>query len=109
MKTRANNYRLTVTPYTRFMNDDQVQALCRTMKEDIKRHVDDVQGVDIEYDEICVYCGFEPEPDRFGEPACCNDAQNDWKKENHEHVFAFDPKRGDVQKTCTICEVVQQE
>jgi rubrerythrin len=59
-------------------------------KEQIKRHVDNVEDVRIEYDtdEVCSFCNYnwevsedDSDPDfPKGCPVCCQDAIDEWNK-----------------------------
>jgi hypothetical protein len=53
----------------------------------VKRHVDGIDGVDIEYDSVCVFCGetWEVQKDNSdpgwpkGKPLCCDEAVMAWE------------------------------
>lgn len=109
MNIYHDNYRLVITPDIRFLNEAGIISVCRTIKEDIERHVDGVQYIEIESDELCGHCLMAPEPDRTGEPTCCDKAYDDWKKETCEHSFAIDVKLPGVQRSCVKCGEVYEE
>jgi hypothetical protein len=55
---------------------------CEEIKEQIKRHVDGVGHVEIDFDaeEKCSHCGYGWEVDESGLPQCCEKAQNEFEK-----------------------------
>lgn len=70
---------------------------CREIEDGIRRHVDDVGYVSIEFDEteVCSHCGGEmdlwpddqPDDDFLpGEPCCCRKASEEWRNENGYEV-----------------------
>jgi len=55
-----------------------------SIKEQIKRHIDDIGQVYIEYDTntTCSHCGYEWEVDpETKEPLCCSKAQQEFEQE----------------------------
>ena len=50
----------------------------------IKRHVDDIQRMDVVYDseDVCEFCGYDWETNTDGLPLCCDEAQKEF--ENHK-------------------------
>ena len=110
--TRKTNYRVEVTPYgpgqSRWFsignpeNDERyaekMQRECERVASEIRRHVDDVQCVDVLYDttDVCSHCGrdWDEQPDDSdpefpkGMPACCDAAISEWESER---------KKGDPQ------------
>lgn len=61
-------------------------ARCEEIKDQIKRHVDNVRSVEIDYDtqEICSHCGYEWELDEDGVPTCCNKAIEELEAQKHQ-------------------------
>lgn len=54
---------------------------CEGIKDEIKRHVDNVRSIAVDYDveERCSFCGFEWEVDtETGEPRCCMSAVDEF-------------------------------
>jgi hypothetical protein len=88
-----SNYRIVVEPKTIIygfkLSKETVESDLKEMKEQIKRHVDNVGRVIIDYDvdETCSHCGLgwelsEDDNDpNFpkGCPVCCQDAIDEWK------------------------------
>lgn len=75
------NFRVVVEPKTHGFSirysDSTIESDCKEMVDQIKRHVDNVDRVYMDFDtEItCSYCGYEWELDKeTGEPTCCNKA-----------------------------------
>lgn len=60
------------------------QRRCEDMVEEIKRHVDNVAGVEVEYDteEVCGHCGYEWIVDEDGTPNCCDEAIKEYNEIN---------------------------
>jgi len=54
----------------------QYMSRCKEIADQIKRHVDDVRSVDIDYDTeaVCSHCGYSWEVEEDGTPLCCNEA-----------------------------------
>lgn len=104
--TRKSNFRIVVEPrrlgdygfiktsdsaFGRTEEDIEKEYLqrCREIEDDIKRHVDNVDYIGIEYDthEECSHCGLgwelsedENDPDfPVGCPVCCDTAAAEWK------------------------------
>lgn len=85
-QVKTKNYRVVVEPrmYTyirRYLTEEQYRRVCNEIIEQIKRHVDDVLDVQIEFDSeyTCEYCENTWEEDENGEPMCCGKAQEEWK------------------------------
>jgi|GEM_PF-1902643 len=92
-KTKRFNYRVVVEPaiYPFFSDTEQhIKAICERIKEEIKRHVDNVSNVYINWDTqaYCEHCGHGWEEDENGCPLCCDKAQEEWEaqKEDYNHV-----------------------
>jgi hypothetical protein len=70
------NFRIEVTPEEPLFPDDRnVEgwlAKCQDMQDNILRHVDGIENIDILYDdlEICEFCTAEWEEDETGMPEC---------------------------------------
>lgn len=54
----------------------QWQDECERIKDEIARHVDDIQNIRIEYDteEFCSFCNERWDTDEDGCPDCCNES-----------------------------------
>lgn len=50
----------------------------KDVMDSIKRHVDGIGNVDVEYVRRCRHCGRDPEFDEDG-PCCCQKAVVEWK------------------------------
>jgi hypothetical protein len=57
------------------------KEICEEIKSDIKRHVDQVGSVYVDFDTVlsCSFCNCEWETDANGEPLCCDEAVDEWK------------------------------
>ncbi len=85
---KKSNYRIVVEPETHVfgiaLSEDTIKSNLRDMEQQIKRHVDNIGWMNIEYDtdEICSHCGltWEESPDDSdpdwpkGTPYCCQKA-----------------------------------
>lgn len=85
---KKSNYRVVVEPKTHIygiaLSEDAVKGDCREIVDQIKRHVDDVCRVDIEFDTeaVCSHCGYGWELDEeTGAPVCCNKAVDEFNNE----------------------------
>ena len=77
--TTKTNFRVIVEPVTSIcgIKLSTVESDCREVADQIKRHVDNVRRVDVEYDveNTCSHCGYSWEVDEeTGEPLCCQKA-----------------------------------
>lgn len=84
---KNSNYRVVIEPQDlsnierRFHKDPEsveksIKNRCNDIAESIKRHVDNIDRVDIEFDtdETCSHCGLEWCEDYNGLPTCCTEA-----------------------------------
>ena len=57
------------------------KELCDKIVEDVRRHVDNVGNIYIDFDteEICEYCGLTWETDENGCPVCCQKAIDEYE------------------------------
>lgn len=91
---KNSNYRVVATPQDlssieRMFHKDRdsaeksIKNRCNEIAESIKRHVDNVDRVDIEFDtdEVCSHCGYEWVEDQKGLPTCCIAALSEIEKE----------------------------
>jgi Mg-chelatase subunit ChlI len=64
------------------------QRRCDEIAEQIKRHVDNVDSVEVEYDEefTCSHCGQEWQVDGIGCPICCDKAEQEFLAAKAEKV-----------------------
>jgi hypothetical protein len=83
-KTILNNFRVVITPslWAHEQKDPlRSRVACQNIIDDVKRHVDNISSMDIEYDteEVCSFCGYAWDVDpETGEPLCCSEAQGEW-------------------------------
>lgn len=61
---------------------------CKEIMEQVKRHVDEVQYVHIDYDahEHCSFCGYVWDIDEQGVPLCCDEAVLEHEKLTPTHI-----------------------
>lgn len=90
---KKSNFRVVVEPTTHIFGfalpEDTVQSNLKEIEAQIKRHIDNVEHIGIEYDkdEVCSYCNLtwevsedDSDPDfPKGCPVCCQDAIDEWK------------------------------
>jgi hypothetical protein len=64
------------------------QRRCDEIAEQIKRHVDNVDRVEVEYDEefTCSHCNQEWEADGSGCPTCCEKAEQEFEAAKVEKI-----------------------
>ena len=81
------NWKVVVEPSQSFSlgktneaHSKELQRDCETIVKEIKRHIDNIQSVTVEYDteELCSFCNERWEIDEDGCPTCCNAAINEW-------------------------------
>ena len=83
-KKRKINIRVEVTPYSIYQGEDSLYKSNRDLIEQIKRHCDfDTISDNFEVEEYCSFCNTIWESDDQGVPFCCEEAQNEWCKENN--------------------------
>ena len=81
---KRENYRVVVNPhFYAWESESAMMAMCKSIKADIKRHVDYTGGVEIDCDstEICSFCGRGWKEDESGSPVCCEKAVEAWEDE----------------------------
>ena len=65
--------------------EEELRDECQGIVDDVKRHVDNVGYVSMEYDteEMCPFCGWNWESacDENGAPECCQKAIDEYEKE----------------------------
>lgn len=81
MKAKTN-FRVVVEPDKRFYSfinnpDEFFRDICEEMILQIKRHVDNVGLLHLEWDWICSFCGRDWEEDEDG-PLCCTKAVEEY-------------------------------
>ena len=91
---RHGNYRVEVEPdeplfwgkKTESQMHGKWYGECERIRDEIKRHVDNLGSIAILYDDItvCEFCGEEWEDD----PACCKQAMDEWAAQHPEEVPA---------------------
>jgi len=90
-KLLRENIHIDVEPADGYDRSEQgIINICKGIKEQILRHIDDVADVAITWEDhfVCSFCGFDWEtnenpldPDwELGEPVCCTAAQEEWGK-----------------------------
>lgn len=83
--TTLSNFRVVVEPKTHIygiaLRESTVKKDCEEIVEQIKRHVDNVHSVSLEYDTdiTCSHCGYGWEEEMDGEPLCCDKAVEEFK------------------------------
>ena len=83
---KHTNHRVEVTPVTWRYREGSHEAMkkeCRSLVEQITRHVDGYGSIDIEWDTetVCSFCGYDWEAGQGEEPQCCTKAQDEWAVE----------------------------
>jgi uncharacterized Fe-S cluster-containing MiaB family protein len=76
---KKHNFRVEVFPDTFLVDKEDYKRMisnCNSIIDDIKRHVDDVDRMEIEYDVevLCSHCKSEWEEESTGKPVCCEAA-----------------------------------
>jgi hypothetical protein len=85
--TEHRNYRVSVyaeeLPW-RQRTHKEWMAATEKIRQDIRRHVDDIGSAIVEYDTVhyCSFCFREWEVDGDGCPTCCSKAEEEWMVEN---------------------------
>lgn len=83
--TKKQNIRVEVTPYVwGKWDEDYAVRKANEIKDAIKRHIDDVESVDVYWDTVskCSHCGYDWEEDSLTkEPQCCQKAQDEFYAE----------------------------
>ena len=83
MKVRTN-FRVVASVDTNTWEKDpkkielRMDRRARDLMDEIRRHCDSHEALDIEWDVECSHCGYKWEVDDKGEPVCCDEAQNEW-------------------------------
>lgn len=97
VKMRKDDIRVIVYPNpNHYQNSERQDYLdCESIREQIKRHVDNVASIEIVWDEtrLCKYCGFEPSEDENGYPYCCDEAQ---KQADEMGIISVEDEEGDT-------------
>ena len=93
-----DNYRVVATPDLFWpKTHEKKYRCCKNIAASIKRHVDDIDEAEPDFDctDICKFCSlemewFNEESDTDTIPACCDDAQAAWTewKQNAETTEA---------------------
>lgn len=80
---KRSNYRVVTEVHTWGKPDEKYEARqAEKIKDEIKRHVDDIGQVWVECDTdvTCSHCGYGWEVDeQTGEPQCCSKAQQEFE------------------------------
>lgn len=76
--------KVTPTVYSWVSSDPQkrrvsLERFCEDIVEQIKRHVDGIDEVEIAYNEICEFCGELWNEEASGRPRCCDEAIDEWE------------------------------
>lgn len=68
--------------------EKEYQSRCNDIEEQIKRHVDNVGSVQVEYDtdEVCSHCGSPWEQDETGMPQCCVKAEKEFEASKEQII-----------------------
>ena len=96
-KIIKENYRVVIEPnyalyYRGEEREEDARRTCESIIDDIKRHVDELSSVELDYDEkeICEFCLREWEVEEkddaylkifIGQPVCCQEAIDEFLKE----------------------------
>lgn len=89
---RLGNYGSVRTSDNFLRTEQQVekdyQRRCDEIVEQIKRHVDDVDSANVEYDSdpVCSLCGSPWEQDENGMPLCCEKAEKEFVESKEQIV-----------------------
>lgn len=102
---RKSNFRVVVTPrrlgdygsirisdnFFGNKSDEQIEKdylnRCKDIADQIKRHVDDVDSVEVDYDAeepVCSHCNLDWDIDEDGCPTCCNKAIEEFEQSKQE-------------------------
>jgi len=73
-----SNFHVVVWPAPYWSHSDK--DTCKEIMAQIKRHIDDVDRIEIDCDveEVCEFCERTWEVDKDGCPECCDAAQQEW-------------------------------
>ncbi len=90
--TKKENIRLEITyggyynRSIRLTEETQIQDL-EYLKNEIKDHMPDTLDMEIVWDveHTCSFCGYGWEEEEGGSPLCCNEAIEEWKKQNENN------------------------
>ena len=86
-KVKRFNYRVVAVPVIYPTDSEcEIKVRCESIKNEIKRHIDNIASVYISWDTqvYCEYCGYEWEQDENGCPLCCDKAVEEWEKQRKE-------------------------
>ena len=93
---RKDNVRLEVFPTQSMIRGRDPEedykddvSTCEYINTAIKRHVDDVRAIQTNHDEevLCSFCESGWETNNIGMPLCCEEAQEEWRKENADAII----------------------
>ncbi len=83
------NFRVVAYPdiwqgHTENTSENTYMSTCEDIVKSIKRHVDDIESIRIEWDTtyLCTLCGREWDNYENGLPSCCDEAQDIFYAEN---------------------------
>jgi len=88
MSRVRSNFRVELEPDT--WRGQKPEVICHSIAAAIKRHIDDVANITIQWDMVCSFCNSpweearadEPECGvKKGQPLCCDGAIEEWDKE----------------------------
>jgi hypothetical protein len=84
-KVEFYNLRVAVYPIS-YRKSGPTRDDCVDIEREIKRHVDGVESIKVEYDrkEVCSFCGRKWATLEDGCPSCCTDAIEEWEKETEK-------------------------
>ena len=80
---KQSNHRVEVFPVTwRYREDshEDMKKECRSLIDQIERHVDGYSSMDTIWDTetVCSFCGYDWEVGPGEEPLCCTKAADEW-------------------------------
>lgn len=90
-KILRENIHVDIAPLSHGYFEEGIIKICKGIKEQILRHIDDVASVSVVWEgrSICGFCSRDWEvnedpkdPDLgMNEPLCCTKAQDEWREE----------------------------
>ena len=86
---RRDNIHVVVEPDLRYLRNPKesyVDNICKTIVQQVRRHIDETGQVYIHWDSIeeCEFCGYRWELDENGCPVCCQKAIDEWEEHQEQ-------------------------
>ena len=86
-----SNYRIVVEPDSPLFGET-TEEYCESTVREIKRHIDDLKSVYVDWDMVCSFCGapwevasHDDETVKKGQPVCCEKAMDEWDAQNERN------------------------